>query len=82
MKRLQNQYRREVAKVRAVDGDDAADEVMHEWNEDPPDVDDGEAPDEPRCLMCGGPLVSLGALGAVPYFRCRACGSDHRGDVR
>jgi hypothetical protein len=29
------------------------------------------------CEGCGGPLVSLGALGSLQHLRCRACGLEH-----
>lgn len=43
--------------------------------------DDTEALDEDHedhegneCLLCGGPLVSLGILGCQHHLRCRNCG--------
>lgn len=29
-----------------------------------------------NCAACGGPLVGLGALGDLHWFRCRNCGMD------
>lgn len=31
-----------------------------------------------ECQMCGGPLVTLGALGTTTHFRCRNCGMEVR----
>ena len=31
----------------------------------------------PMCLVCGGDLFFLGALGPMCHFRCRDCGMDH-----
>jgi hypothetical protein len=30
----------------------------------------------PECI-CGGPLVYLGTLGSLSWWRCRNCGQDH-----
>ena len=29
-----------------------------------------------RCIICGGPLVLLGELFKLAWFRCRDCGMD------
>lgn len=34
------------------------------------------------CTACGGPLVSLGALGNKHWYRCRDCGIDQHTDKR
>lgn len=34
-----------------------------------------------ECVICNGPLVSLGRLGAIEHFRCRNCGHDQEGVV-
>lgn len=28
------------------------------------------------CTLCGGPLVILGQLGRLMWYRCRDCGMD------
>jgi len=30
--------------------------------------------DERTCGLCGGPLVPLGQLGRLTWYRCRHCG--------
>lgn len=32
--------------------------------------------DAPECPACGGEGTELGSLGALTWFRCRACGID------
>lgn len=29
------------------------------------------------CSACSGPLILLGLLGIVKWFRCRNCGLEH-----
>lgn len=36
----------------------------------------------PSCPICGGPGVLLGALGLLRWFRCRACGTDFKRQMR
>ena len=31
---------------------------------------------EDRCETCGGPLVYLGDLGSLMWFKCRNCGLE------
>ncbi|GEM_PF-3342904 len=35
-----------------------------------------EMPQEPICMVCAGPLVSMGRLGRKEWFRCRNCGME------
>ncbi len=35
----------------------------------------------PDCGACSGPLMHLGSLGGLTYYRCRNCGLDsHKGE--
>lgn len=29
-----------------------------------------------NCVLCGGPVVFLGQLGRIDWFRCRNCGAE------
>lgn len=40
---------------------------------------DGDA--APACTLCDGPLVLLGALGQLVYYRCRNCGAESSEDA-
>lgn len=33
---------------------------------------------EPGCNVCDGPLMLLGSLGKLDWFRCRDCGMEFR----
>ena len=44
---------------------------MTDYLDDLDDLDDAIA-----CPTCHGPLVPLGAMGNVQWFRCRNCGRD------
>lgn len=46
------------------------------------DYDHDEHADTARCPECGGEGVSMGFLGFLQWFRCRACGWDFPVDTR